>query len=52
MVPHDDDICITGLSGRFPASDSLDELAYNLYNGINCATDDDSRWIEGKIRID
>ena len=47
MTPHDDDICITGISGRFPNSDSLDELIYNLYNGINCATDDDSRWIKG-----
>lgn len=47
LVPHDDDICITGMAGRFPKSESLDELMYNLYNGINCSSSDDSRWYKG-----
>ena len=49
MVPHDDDICITGLAGRFPKSESLDELIYHLYNGINCSSNDNSRWIKGRL---
>lgn len=48
MVTHDDDIVISGISGRFPKSKNLDEFKYNLYNGINMASDDNSRWIKGK----
>lgn len=49
MVPNDEDIVISGLSGRFPKSKDLDEFKYNLFNGINMATDDDSRWLKGEI---
>ena len=49
MVPNDEDIVISGLSGRFPKSKDLDEFKYNLFNGINMATDDSSRWLKGKI---
>ena len=34
----DHDVVITGMSGRFPESDSVSELAYNLYNGIDIAS--------------
>ena len=37
-APSDDDVVIAGISGRFPCSDSMDEFAYNLYNGINMAS--------------
>ena len=51
MVPHDDDIVISGMSGKFPKSNNLDEFKYNLYNGINMATDDSSRWDKGENQI-
>ncbi|XP_054160842.1 fatty acid synthase-like [Oppia nitens] len=41
------DIVISGMSGRFPLSDNIDEFADNLYNGIDMVTDADDgdcRW--------
>ncbi|CAG2161715.1 unnamed protein product [Oppiella nova] len=39
-----EDIVISGMSGRFPESDSTDEFAHNLYNGVDMITDDNRRW--------
>ena len=42
--PIDDDIVISGISGRFPESDNIDELAANLINNVDMVTRDDRRW--------
>ena len=42
-----EDIVITGTSGRFPEADSIDELADNLFNGVDMVTADDRRWPVG-----
>lgn len=42
-----DDIVISGISGRFPESDNLDELKDNLYNHVDMITADDRRWPPG-----
>ena len=42
-----DPIVISGMSGRFPESDSTDELADNMYANKNLFTDDDRRWPKG-----
>ncbi|CAG2101324.1 unnamed protein product [Medioppia subpectinata] len=39
-----DDVMITGMSGRFPMSDTIDEFARNLYEGRDLITDDHNRW--------
>ncbi|CAG2177339.1 unnamed protein product [Oppiella nova] len=39
-----DDIVISGMSGRFPLSDSVDEFARNLFAGVDLITESDSRW--------
>jgi acyl transferase domain-containing protein len=39
-----DDIVISGISGRFPESDSVDEFRDNLYNNVDMITSDDRRW--------
>lgn len=44
-----DQVVISGMSGRLPQSDSIDEFAYNLYNGIDMVTDGGCRWPPGKI---
>ncbi|XP_054160814.1 fatty acid synthase-like [Oppia nitens] len=44
MSTNDNDIVISGMSGRFPLSDNIDEFADNLYNGIDMITEDDTRW--------
>ncbi|KAI2797161.1 hypothetical protein BLOT_011139 [Blomia tropicalis] len=45
--PIDDDIVISGISGRFPESDSMDELESNLMNHVDMVTCDDRRWPVG-----
>lgn len=49
--PSDDDIVISGMSGRLPFSDDLDHFASNLYSGIDMVTEDDSRYPIGKFLI-
>lgn len=46
--PLKDDIVISGIGGRFPQSDNIDELAANLLNNIDMVTQDNSRWPIGK----
>ena len=42
-----DDIVISGISGRFPCADNMDELRDNLLNNIDMVTEDGSRWPPG-----
>jgi len=41
------DVVISGISGRFPASDSVEEFKNNLYNGVDMVTADNTRWPVG-----
>ena len=43
-----EDIVISGISGRYPESDNIDELKDNLYNHVDMVTADDRRWPMGK----
>lgn len=47
----DDDIVMTGLSGRLPESDSIEEFAHNLFEGIDMVTADDRRWPRGRYLL-
>ncbi|KAI1292128.1 Fatty acid synthase [Halotydeus destructor] len=42
-----EDIVISGISGRFPESDNIDELSDNLFNHVDMVTEDDRRWPKG-----
>uniref|UniRef100_A0A0K8V335 Fatty acid synthase n=1 Tax=Bactrocera latifrons TaxID=174628 RepID=A0A0K8V335_BACLA len=42
-----DDIVITGFSGRLPESSSIEEFKRNLYDGIDLVNDDPRRWERG-----
>ena len=42
-----EDIVISGISGRFPESDNLDELAKNLFDNVDMITEDERRWPKG-----
>lgn len=44
----EDEIIISGISGRFPESDSMEEFKQQLLDGIDLVTDDDRRWPAGK----
>ena len=46
-----DDFVITGVSGRFPEANSIDEFAYNLFNGVDMVTANDRRWPEGQYGL-
>ncbi|XP_015113130.1 fatty acid synthase [Diachasma alloeum] len=40
----DDEIVISGISGRFPESNNLNEFRDNLMNKVDLITNDDRRW--------
>lgn len=42
-----DEIVISGISGRLPESDSIAEFRENLFGGVDLVTDDDRRWPAG-----
>ena len=42
------DIVISGISGRFPSSDSVQEFKENLFNGVDMVTADETRWPLGE----
>lgn len=41
------EIVITGMSGRLPESENLDEFRDNLLSGTDMVTEDDRRWAPG-----
>ncbi|GFS78340.1 fatty acid synthase [Nephila pilipes] len=41
------EIIISGISGRFPESDSVSEFSQNLYNKVDLLTESDKRWEPG-----
>lgn len=43
----DEEIVISGISGRFPEADNIDELKTNLYEHVDMLTADDRRWPQG-----
>ncbi len=43
-----EDLVISGMSGRFPESDTVNEFAENLYNKKDMVIVDDRRWPTGK----
>jgi fatty acid synthase len=42
-----DDLVISGISGRFPESDNVQEFAENLFAGVDMVTEHDRRWPNG-----
>ena len=50
LINESEEIVISGIGGRFPSSESLNEFADNLYNNIDMITEDvnGERWPKGK----
>ncbi|CAI6345632.1 unnamed protein product [Macrosiphum euphorbiae] len=48
-IPHsgNDEVVISGISGRLPESNSIAEFRENLFAGVDMVTDDDRRWPAG-----
>lgn len=46
-----DEFVITGVSGRFPEANSIDEFAHNLFTGVDMVTADDRRWPAGQYGL-
>jgi hypothetical protein len=44
-----EELVISGVSGRFPESDTVEEFAEHLYNGDDLITDDNRRWEPGTV---
>lgn len=45
----EDQIVISGISGRFPESENVDELWDNLMKGVDMVTEDGRRWKPGEL---
>ncbi|KYQ50078.1 Fatty acid synthase [Trachymyrmex zeteki] len=43
-IDSDEAIVISGIAGRFPHSDNMDQLRENLFNKIDLVTADHNRW--------
>jgi acyl transferase domain-containing protein len=48
LLKEGEEIVISGIGGRFPESDTVDEFAQNLYNKVDMITVDDRRWPTGQ----
>jgi len=46
-IESSDEIVISGIAGRFPASDNVTKLKENLFNKVNLLRDDHNRWNKG-----
>ena len=47
----DDDVVISGISGRLPESRNLREFRQNLLDGVDMVTENDRRWKPGQSCI-
>lgn len=43
-----EDVVVSGLSGRLPESENIEEFAKNLFDGVDTVTADDRRWPLGE----
>jgi acyl transferase domain-containing protein/NADPH:quinone reductase-like Zn-dependent oxidoreductase/thioesterase domain-containing protein/acyl carrier protein len=46
-APECEDIVISGVSGKFPESDNVEEFAANLYDGVDMVNEKERRWPTG-----
>jgi acyl transferase domain-containing protein len=51
LAKEREEVVISGMSGRFPESDSTDEFTKNLYNKVDMIPEDDRRWPTGEIHF-
>lgn len=42
------DVVISGISGKFPSCDNLEELKQSLANKVNLVTEKNCRWDRGE----
>ena len=47
-MANSEEVVISGISGRYPESDNLDQFWSNLLSGVELGTEDDRRWPVGK----
>ncbi|CAG9771106.1 unnamed protein product [Ceutorhynchus assimilis] len=46
-IKINDDVVLTGISGRLPESSSIEEFKQQLFDGVDLVTDDPRRWPSG-----
>lgn len=44
----EDDVVISGMSGRFPECDTIEEFREKLFSGVDLVKEDDSKWPKGE----
>lgn len=45
------DVVVSGMGGRFPESDDIEEFKKNLYDGVDMVTMDGKQWPAGKSHL-
>lgn len=40
----DDEIVVSGMAGRYPNCNNVEEFRYHLYNKLDMTTDKEARW--------
>ncbi|XP_068233154.1 fatty acid synthase [Palaemon carinicauda] len=48
---YQENVVISGMSGKFPESNNIEEFAQNLYGGVDMVTEDDRRWTPGSYGL-
>ena len=49
MLAMDEEIVISGISGRFPSCANIDEFWEKLLSGVELISSDDRRWPVGEF---
>ena len=49
LIESPDEIVISGIGGRYPDSDNVDEFWSKLMSGVELSTIDDTRWTTGEF---
>lgn len=44
---NDDDVVISGISGRFPNCETFEEFKQKLFNGTDILAEGENRWPDG-----
>lgn len=50
-LTQDDQVVISGVSGRFPNADNMAEFTHKLYNKIDFIDDADIRWVHNNPEV-
>lgn len=45
------EVVVSGVGGKFPMSENIEDLKINLNNKVNMVTENDCRWNKGEFAV-